>query len=285
MLPMRMGNRMSSPPRPRGRPLPSHRANVWRSDVTTGSPSPRRSANCALTAQCASSDSSIGLMRVRSRSARTLALPSDAAAAPRVTHHVAQHVEIGRADVEHPGAELDVVAEHSRQLERHTGASRGDEQRHPVGRVAVFRRCTEILREPCRDHARTQHVFQRLAEPEVGRERDRGDDLRELDPGAHIRGPGLRGRHRAETLRRSWHRMLEPGAEALGEEVGVAGPARRHVVAVLDDERGCVVGVGAALRERRADRARTGRRWSARRGPRPPRRRGTCGSSGRASTP
>ena len=52
---------------------------------------------------------------------------------------------------------------------------------------------------------------------------------------------GLRGLGRAQQ-----------GVQTLGEEVGVAGPARRDVAAVLDDERGRVVVARAALGRARA---------------------------------
>ena len=82
----------------------------------------------------------------------------------------------------HVVAELDVVAEHRRELERDAGAPGRREERDPVRGVTIFLREAELVGETHRNDARSEHVLERLPEPEVCGQRDRGDDLREVNP-------------------------------------------------------------------------------------------------------
>ena len=91
-------------------------------------------------------------------------------------------VEGRRRHRRHVVAELDVVAEHRRELERDAGAPGRREERDPVRSVAIFLREIELVGETHRNDARSEHVLERLPKPEVCGQRDRGDDFRELNP-------------------------------------------------------------------------------------------------------
>ena len=93
--------------------------------------------------------------------------------------------------------QLDVVAEPGGLLMRVRVATQPREQRHvvddrPLGLVQL-----EVLGDAQAQHARSQHMLHRLPEPEVRRQRHRGHQLREPNPGSgnrRIHEPSLRAR-------------------------------------------------------------------------------------------
>jgi hypothetical protein len=104
------------------------------------------------------------------------------AAGPGPPQRVEHDRELRRPDVIHAGAERDVVTEEPRHLEGLAGADRRH-QRHPVRVGLCLRIEPEVLGEAHRDEARAQHVLHRLAESEVGRQGERGDQLGEPHAG------------------------------------------------------------------------------------------------------
>jgi hypothetical protein len=83
--------------------------------------------------------------------------------------------------VVHTGPERDVVAEQLGELERLPRADQG-QQGHPVGLGTLLLVEAEVIGEPDRDQTGAQHVLHRLAERQVGREGERGHQLRESHP-------------------------------------------------------------------------------------------------------
>ena len=102
----------------------------------------------------------------------------------RPRQQVARLAELGRVRAEHPLACCDVVAEHEPHLERVGGTADHREDTDPVD--GVDRGLVElgVLGQPGRDQAAAQSVLHRLAETQIGGERQRRHDLRQ--PRAHL---------------------------------------------------------------------------------------------------
>jgi hypothetical protein len=83
--------------------------------------------------------------------------------------------------VVHTGPERDIVAEQLGELERLPRADQG-QQGHPIGLGTLLLIEAEVIGEPERDETGAQHVLHRLAERQVGREGERGHQLREPHP-------------------------------------------------------------------------------------------------------
>jgi hypothetical protein len=75
----------------------------------------------------------------------------------------------------------DVVAEQERRLVPVRGAAGRVQERDVVGVADVPGRRIRELREPHREDGGPERVLERLPGPEVGREGERGDDLRRAD--------------------------------------------------------------------------------------------------------
>ena len=84
---------------------------------------------------------------------------------------------VGRVDQEERGSVRDVVAEQLRRLVPVRRAPGGVEQRDVVGVGELLRRGSGELAEPDREHGAAHRVLERLPGAEIGRERERADDL------------------------------------------------------------------------------------------------------------
>jgi hypothetical protein len=94
-----------------------------------------------------------------------------------VAEEVAGHRALRRADLEQAPAKFDVISEQLRHLRGVGRAADHREQRRPVDRFVLMGFEVERLSEAARDQARAQAVLHRLAETEVGRQRERRDNL------------------------------------------------------------------------------------------------------------
>ena len=94
-----------------------------------------------------------------------------------MAEHEAEHREPGQVDFVAVGAEGDVVAEPGRDLVAVGDAADPGEQRDVVERRAFGLGEADPVAEPGGDAPRAQHVLHRLAQTEVGAERERGDEL------------------------------------------------------------------------------------------------------------
>ncbi len=94
---------------------------------------------------------------------------------------------------------LDVVAEQLRRLVPVRRAPRGVEERDVVRVRELLLRCPGELAEPDREHGAPHRVLERLPRAEIGRERQRADDLRGADrllDGEWCHSPRLQFAHR-----------------------------------------------------------------------------------------
>jgi hypothetical protein len=107
--------------------------------------------------------------------------PQGRAAGPDVSEHEAQHRQPGEVDVEAVGPERDVITEQRRHLGCVGHTTHPRQRDHVVQRGAGVGLDAELLPQSIGDTPRPQHVVHRLAQPEVGRERERGDEVGQPD--------------------------------------------------------------------------------------------------------
>jgi hypothetical protein len=109
--------------------------------------------------------------------------PQRRRAAPDVADDEPSHLRPDQLRHVAVGPQLDVVSEPARLLVRVGVAAEPGEQRHVVDDGTVGVGQVDVLGDAQPEHARSQHVLHRLAEPEVSRERHRCDQLGQ----AHVR--------------------------------------------------------------------------------------------------
>ena len=84
---------------------------------------------------------------------------------------------VGRIDEEERSAMLDVLAEHLRRLMPVRGAAGGVQERHVIAVADLLRRAAGTIGETFRQDGSAQCVLERLSCPEVGRKRNRPDEV------------------------------------------------------------------------------------------------------------
>ena len=100
-------------------------------------------------------------------------------------------IHVGRVDEEEGGPMLDVLAEELRRLVPVRRAAGAVEERDVVGVANLVRGCAGEFGQADREHRRAQRVLERLPRAEVGRERERADELGGADRLLHVADPTL----------------------------------------------------------------------------------------------
>ena len=172
-----------SPARPAGWPFPSHRSSAW------------GNARADLLAQPQAARDLAGGLAVGGEALDHLLEPAGheatdhRAAAQRrfagrdVPDEEAQHRHAGPVDLVGGRADLRVVVEPVRHLVRVGDAPDPRQERHVVRRGDVLVGQAGEPRQPCRDHGLAEDMLLRLAEAEVGRQGQRGNQLSEPHAG------------------------------------------------------------------------------------------------------
>ena len=101
---------------------------------------------------------------------------------PGVAEGQAHQRQPGQIDAVTVAAERDVVAEPGRHFRGVGHAARPGQHHHVVQRHPRLRLQAQSLPEPDRDQPRAQHVLHRLAQPQIGRQREGGHDLSQPEP-------------------------------------------------------------------------------------------------------
>jgi hypothetical protein len=110
------------------------------------------------------------------------------AAEPYVAEHEAQHGQSGEIDLPAVTPERDVVAEPGRQLRGVGDAANPRQRRDVVEAASVVMFEADMIAQTSCDDPRPQDVLQRLAQPEVGREREGSDKFGQRDAGVSVAG-------------------------------------------------------------------------------------------------
>ena len=175
----------ASPCRSSGTPLPSHRAYACSMPAFTSSSRPSRSANTPAAEQWLAICSTTALPPPAINRAPCTARCAGDAVGPGATEHEHHRLEAGEVGLGRLGAEVDVVAEERRGLVAVDRAPDVGEDADVVehGEVGVVQ--PEPLAEAQPQPGRPDHVLGRLAEPEVGRQRERHQQL--VEPNSRIR--------------------------------------------------------------------------------------------------
>lgn len=97
--------------------------------------------------------------------------------ASHVTHHQAQKRQAGHVDRVGVGPEGNVVAEERREFVGVGVTTDPPDQIGVVHGSSLLRAESHPLRDPCRDQRRPKHVFHRLTQTEVDRQRYRGQQF------------------------------------------------------------------------------------------------------------
>lgn len=113
--------------------------------------------------------------------------------------HVREHGKLRRPDVVDPRPERHIVAEHLHELERFTRTDRREE-RDPVDLRPRRLVQAQQIRQAQRDPAGPEHVLHGLPEPEVRRERDGSDELRQTNAARGLHGNDESSRAGTATL-------------------------------------------------------------------------------------